>query len=97
MKKINEKQKKILAIAGCAAGAIAATFGVIFALGASYQKGRKDGANELADNLNDWLQDEDCETKLELLIKPSDPNLENNVYFIRPKYVDGKLYVRLTE
>ena len=27
MKKINEKQKKILAITGCAAGAIAATFG----------------------------------------------------------------------
>ena len=97
MKKINEKQKKILAIAGCAAGAIAATFGAIFAIGASYQKGRKEGANELADNLNDWLQDEDCDTKLELMIKPSDPNLETNVYFIRPKYVDGKLQVRLTE
>ena len=97
MVKINKKQKKILAIAGCAAGAIAATFGVIFAFGASYQKGRKDGANELADNLNDWLQDEDCETKLELMIKPSDPNFETNVYFIRPKYVDGKLQVRLTE
>ena len=97
MKKINEKQKKILAISGCAAGAIAATFGVLFAIGASYQKGRKAGANELADNLNDWLQDEDCDTKLELMIKPSDPNLGINVYFIRPKYVDGKLQVRLTE
>ena len=97
MKKINEKQKKILAITGCAAGAIAATFGVLFAIGASYQKGRKEGANELADNLNDWLQDEDCDTKLELMIKPSNPNLGTNVYFIRAKYVDGKLQVRLTE